>query len=183
MKKLVIICILALATVPCFAEVAKKLNIVPYPESVTIEEGSFNVAGSSIRYEENIDDATKALAERFASQLSLTTGKKSVVKKGKGKGINLILDSSLAEEAYNMTIGNKSIEIYASSLRGFNWGVQSLKQIMPVEIYGKAAAAEANWSVPCCTITDAPRFGYRGLLIDEARHFFGEKTYRGWLNS
>lgn len=178
MRKLVIICILALAAAPCFAEVAEKLTIVPYPENVTIEDGRFNVAGSCIRYEGNVDDDTKALAERFAAQLSLTTSKKSVVKKGKGKGINLILDPSLAEEAYKMNVGKKSVEIYASSLRGFNWGVQSLKQIMPVEIYGKAAATDANWSVPCCTISDAPRFGYRGLLIDEARHFFGEKTIK-----
>ena len=178
MRKLIIICILALAASPCFAEVAEKLNIVPYPENVTIEDGRFNVAGSSIRYSGKVDDATKALAERLAAQLSLTTGQKSVVKKGHGKGINLIHDSSLAEEAYKMNVGSKSVEIYASSLRGFNWGVQSLKQIMPVEVYGKVAATDVNWSVPSCTISDAPRFGYRGLLIDEARHFFGEKTIK-----
>lgn len=178
MRKLFIICILALVTAPCFAEDGAKLNIVPYPENVTVEDGHFNVTGSCIRYEGKVDEATLALAERFAEQLSLVTGKKSVVKKGKGKGINLILDPSLAEEAYKMTVGNKSVEIYASSLRGFNWGIQSLKQIMPVEVYGKVAASGADWSVPCCTICDAPRFGYRGLLIDEARHFFGEEAIK-----
>ena len=88
----------------------------------------------------------------------------------------------MAEEAYVLNVGTKSIDIKASSLRGFNWAVQSLKQMMPVEIYAGKAVEDVEWTVGCCQITDAPRFGYRGLLIDEARHFFGMETIKDVLD-
>ncbi|MBR5564221.1 MAG: beta-N-acetylhexosaminidase [Bacteroidales bacterium] len=160
-----------------------KVTIVPYPQQVVENEGSYKLAGVSLRSVGAIDERTQALVERFAAELSQATGKSSKVIKGKaGKGINFIYDQTMAEEAYVLNVGTKSIDIKASSLRGFNWAVQSLKQMMPVEIYAGKAVEDVEWTVGCCQITDAPRFGYRGLLIDEARHFFGMETIKDVLD-
>ena len=97
------------------------------------------------------------LAERFASQIAFISGKKSDVKFATGKGVNLIDDQSLSPEAYELTIGHRKIEIRASSLRGFNWALQTLKQLMPVEIYGDKGGSAARLCVPCCKISDSPR--------------------------
>ena len=182
MRKLILMTIVAVAVSACCGKVVEKVNLVPYPQEVTIKNGSFDAAGATVRYSAGADSLTVALAERLASQLTLATGEQSVVKKGRGFGINLVLDQSLAEEEYKLHVGCCRAVIKASGLRGFNWGVQTLKQLMPVQIYGDTTAEGINWAVPCCTISDAPRFGYRGLLIDEARHFFGMEAIKDVLD-
>ena len=182
MRKLILMTIVAVAVSACCGKVVEKVNLVPYPQEVTIKNGSFDAAGATVRYSAGADSLTVALAERLASQLTLATGEQSVVKKGRGFGINLVLDQSLAEDEYKLHVGCCRVVIKASGLRGFNWGVQTLKQLMPVQIYGDTTAEGINWAVPCCTISDAPRFGYRGLLIDEARHFFGMEAIKDVLD-
>ena len=179
MKKIFLSCMLAVMAVSAYA----KVTIVPYPQQVVEQEGSYKLSGASLRCVGAIDERTQALVDRFAAELSQATGKTSKVLKGKaGKGINFIYDQTMAEEAYVLNVGTKSIDIKASTLRGFNWAVQSLKQMMPVEIYAGKAASDVEWTVDCCQINDEPRFGYRGLLIDEARHFFGMETIKDVLD-
>ena len=183
MNKILKFALVAALSAVCCGAVSAKVHIVPYPQEITVNEGTCNVAGVDVRCVGDLDDKSVALAEHLADQLSLVSGKKSQVKHTKaGKGINLVLDKTLAEEAYTLEIGKKSVVLRASSLRGFNWGVQTLKQLMPVQIYGDTTAEGINWAVPCCTISDAPRFGYRGLLIDEARHFFGMEAIKDVLD-
>lgn len=182
MNRKFIVAVLSTIFLAGCGKVVDKVNLIPYPQEVTIKCGSFDVAGAAIRYSAGVDSLTVALAERLAAQLTLATGESSVVKKGRGCGINMVLDKSLAAEEYKLHVGCCRVVIRASSLRGFNWGVQTLKQLMPVEIYGDAKAEKVKWDVPCCKISDAPRFGYRGVLIDEARHFFGMDAIKDVLD-
>ena len=182
MNRKFIIAVLSTILLAGCGKVVDKVNLIPYPQEVTIKCGSFDVAGAVIRYSAGVDSLTVALAERLAAQLTLATGESSVVKKGRGCGINMVLDKSLAAEEYKLHVGCCRVVIRASTLRGFNWGVQTLKQLMPVEIYGDAKAENVKWDVPCCKISDAPRFGYRGVLIDEARHFFGMDAIKDVLD-
>ena len=183
MKKSIFIFLVAAAVSSCCVKVVEKVNLVPYPQNVEITCGSFDVEDADVRYYKGADEKLVALAERFASQLDIVAGEDHKVKVGKKAGsINLILDESLAEEAYELNVGRISVNIKASSLRGFNWGIQTLKQLMPVQIYGKVEAPDVDWIVPCCNISDAPRFGYRGLLIDEGRHFFGMDAIKDVLD-
>ena len=77
----------------------------------------------------------------------------------------------MGKEAYGLTVTPRQITITASQPNGAFYGMQSLLQLMPTEIYSPTKAANVNWSVPACTVADAPRFGYRGLMLDVARHF------------
>lgn len=183
MKKIVLICFVSVVMSSCCSKVVDKLNLVPYPQSTEILCGTFDMDDADVCYYKGADEKVVALAERFASQLDMVTGEDHEVKVGKKVGsINLILDESLAEEAYELNVGKTSANIKASSLRGFNWGIQTLKQLMPVQVYGKVEAPDVDWIVPCCNISDAPRFGYRGLLIDEGRHFFGMDAIKDVLD-
>ena len=57
-------------------------------------------------------------------------------------------------------------------IRDSLYAVQTIKQLLPAALYGGAPAVESEWALPCVEIDDAPRFGYRGLMLDVARHFF-----------
>jgi hexosaminidase len=72
-------------------------------------------------------------------------------------------------EAYHLRAAGKEILIEASDPRGLFYGAQTLRQLV-------TSRADGVRTVPNVDIRDAPRFAWRGLLIDEGRHFFGKST-------
>ena len=77
-----------------------------------------------------------------------------------GAEIAEIADMRYAEEGYVMDITTQGVTIKATTAAGLYYGLQSLKQIY-----------DATGKFVCCHVADAPRFGYRGVLIDISRHF------------
>ncbi|HSK12448.1 MAG TPA: beta-N-acetylhexosaminidase, partial [Phnomibacter sp.] len=73
---------------------------------------------------------------------------------------------ALGDEGYQLDIKPEMIHLVANKPAGIFYGLQSLLQMIPVSIAGNAAA------IPSCSITDHPRFGWRGLMLDVSRHFF-----------
>lgn len=71
-------------------------------------------------------------------------------------------------EGYRLLAEGKEISIEASDPRGLFYGAQTLRQLV--------TGASGSRGVPAVDISDAPRFRWRGLLIDEGRHFFGKQT-------
>ena len=80
-------------------------------------------------------------------------------------------DVTLKSEAYKLEITAKKITIRASDLQGFYYALQSIRQLLPSAIESEQVTENVDWTVPALTITDQPRFGYRGLLVDVARFF------------
>lgn len=151
-------------------------ELIPYPNQLTPRSGSYAVAGVPFVCDERMDQASRAVVEEFAARLSEASGKESPVsytaKPAQGDGVLFTLDESLAAEQYRLDVGRKGVSVRASALPGFLYAVQTLKQLLPQAIYGGEAAAPEAWKLPCVEIDDQPRFSYRGVMIDIARHFF-----------
>ena len=183
MRLLSILATAVIAATACCNPNQKELTIVPYPNSVEAKCGVFNAKGAVFNYEEGLDPRSEAVICRFAKQLSLVSGAESKVNKGSNKGgFTFRLDANLPSEAYNIDISRGVVMVTASGLNGFNYAVQTLKQMLPVDIYAETVAADKEWSIPCCKIEDAPRFGYRGMHLDESRHFFGMDAVKRYLD-
>lgn len=91
---------------------------------------------------------------------------------GDGDGISLGIDDSLAPEAYRLTVGEGGVEILGGAAPGVFWGAQSLRQLIGAEAFRRAPLrAAGRYTVPGCLIEDRPRFGWRGMMLDVARHF------------
>lgn len=183
MKYLSILAIALFATVACCNHTNESLSIVPHPNSVKVKCGQFDIKGVAFNYEAELDQRSKDLVQGFAQQVSLVTGVESTVTEGATiSGVNFALSSDVPSEGYKLSINKNGVKVEAAGLNGFNYAIQTIKQMLPVEIFGKEAATDKEWSLQCCVIEDAPRFGYRGMHLDESRHFFGMDAVKKYLD-
>lgn len=98
--------------------------------------------------------------------------------------IKLVLTDKLAElgkEGYSLQVTPKGAIIKAPTATGVFYGIQSLVQLLPTEIVA-TSKQQAKWSIPSVKITDQPRFAWRAFMLDEARHFKGEKEVKKLLD-
>ena len=159
------------------------INVVPYPDDVQLAAGTFEAAGAGFHIDASINQQTKGIIERFAGQLSLTSGKENAINEGKGNnGFIFIYDGKMPAEAYQIKVSETAVKVYASALNGFNYAIQTIKQMLPVEIFGDVAAMDKAWTLPCCRIDDEPRFRYRGMHMDVSRHFFDMDEVKRYLD-
>jgi len=83
--------------------------------------------------------------------------------------------STFGPEGYELNVTPQSIRLIASEPAGIFYGVQTLRQLLPPEIErAERSAAAIDWTIPCVHISDAPRFVWRGMLLDCGRHFMGK---------
>ncbi|WP_428658356.1 beta-N-acetylhexosaminidase [Runella sp.] len=151
--------------------------IIPKPLLLEPKEGSFILPPDPIIAVAGTDPMLRRLAEELANRIGRVTGKDTKVFAGNFRvkdGINFVMskDHKLGEEGYFLEVTPKRIIITAEQPKGFFYGLQSLLQLMPTEIYGSVRAENIKWSVPCCYIEDRPRYAYRGLMLDVGRHFY-----------
>ncbi|QIJ63000.1 beta-N-acetylhexosaminidase [Streptomyces sp. JB150] len=92
---------------------------------------------------------------------------------GHGRGIVLRVDPELAPEAYRLAVDGQGVRIDGGSAAGVFWGAQSFRQLLGPDAFRRAPVdpARRRWDVPMVVVEDAPRFGWRGLMLDVARHF------------
>jgi hexosaminidase len=77
----------------------------------------------------------------------------------------------LGDEGYALTVGEQAVVLRARRVAGLLHGVQTIRQLLPVEALGETPAPGVRWAMPCLDVTDAPRLPWRGAMLDVARHF------------
>ncbi|MCF3120580.1 beta-N-acetylhexosaminidase [Streptomyces arenae] len=91
---------------------------------------------------------------------------------GAGDSVSLYVDGSLEPEAYRITVDGDRVEIRGGAGAGVFWGAQTLRQLFGPDAFRRAPVRPgAEHSVPAGVIEDAPRFGWRGMMLDVSRHF------------
>ena len=191
--KLLAACATLLIAASLYAKESQPIHVIPYPQSVTLQKGAFKARGAQFNCDPALDAATQRAIRSFAIQLSKISGKTSsfatpiglekTAQSGVAKGFAFYADPSLKSGGYQISIGSKAVLVTASDRDGFLYAIQTLKQLLPVEIYGKTPASDkVDWKLPACVIKDAPRFGYRGAHLDCCRHFFSVEEVKKYLD-
>ena len=145
------------------------INLIPAPVSLQQQEGKFELT-SNASFKASTPEA-KGVAEFFANKLKASTGFNLAISETSGN-IALNVDAALDinAEGYKLVVTPAAIEITAKTAAGAFYGMQTVLQLLPAEVESKSVV-KTDWTLPCVTIEDAPRFAYRGLMCDPCRHF------------
>lgn len=139
--------------------------LLPQPRSMTPGTGTLTIAnGAGVAAEAG--DAGAAAAARLLIAHVATERGLTLTPSAAGR-IRFVRDASIkGDEAYRLTVDGKGVRIAASGDRGLVHGAMTLAQMLsPDRAFGRPVTLAG------VTIDDAPRFGWRGLMIDPARHF------------
>ncbi|MFF6961088.1 family 20 glycosylhydrolase [Streptomyces sp. NPDC008317] len=101
--------------------------------------------------------------------------------------IRLAVDDAVARdlgpEGYRiMAAPNSGVHVFGGSPAGVFWGAQTLRQLLGADAFRRAPLGEREWRVPTCQIQDAPRFAWRGFMLDVARHFMPKDVVFKYLD-
>jgi hexosaminidase len=147
---------------------AVELALIPWPSQLA------TTGGAHVLHERTRIVAApevESVAELLREGLARATGFELPLGGSVGSSaIELGLDSALTPEAYRLEAGESRIRIVGGDAAGVFYGTQTLRQLMPVEIFGAGDRGQ-RWVVPGVEIEDRPALGWRGSLLDVGRHF------------
>ena len=158
--------------------------MIPYPSKVEFKACKFTINSETrISFSPELTYVTDYLIDLinnstgFSLAVNLEANKKNT--------ISLVLhDTSkiLTSEGYQLSINLDNIIIEAKTHQGIFYGIQTLRQLLPIEIESREVIKEFIWTVPCMSIVDNPRFRWRGLMFDVGRHFHDVATIKRTLD-
>ncbi len=160
------------------AQVMADFNVVPMPQKCVQQKGDpFDL--SSLKAVCYVGDADMQRNARFlASFLSATLQREVPVSAEKVKGpvVWLKTNKKMSEpEGYRISVDAKGIAIEGAAAAGVFHGIQTLRKALPV-------GGGEGVLVPPVVVDDAPRFAYRGMHLDVARHFYGVDNVKQYID-
>lgn len=185
-KKIILLtcCSLFLTAVRSQEPADTVIKVIPEPVSIQKQTGVFEFPGTvtiDCPQTPEVSPVEQLLYRRLetAAGIHINSGKSNAAQ------ITLLLnkynDTLLGEEGYRLTISSTAIHIAANRPAGLYYGVQTLLQLLPPAIESKDKSIGTRWQVPCVTITDYPRFAWRGLMLDVSRHFFTKEEVKQYI--
>ncbi len=154
------------------------LSIVPQPAKLTRTDGVFALTNRSQIIVPNGDIGFRRVAQLLADRLKLDGTRVSVIDLNGSKSTSNVIffikisENEVGTEGYKLTVTPQQINISAATEQGAFYAVQTLFQMLPSDIFSDKTVRKIGWKVPCAHIEDRPRYAYRGLHLDVARHFF-----------
>ncbi|MET9889304.1 beta-N-acetylhexosaminidase [Streptomyces sp. NPDC006465] len=98
-------------------------------------------------------------------------------------GVRLLLDDRLEPEAYRLGVGDDGVEIRGGDAAGVFWGAQTLRQLLGPDAFRRAPIRpRTTYEIAHLVIEDAPRFRWRGLMLDVSRHFMPKEGVLRYLD-
>jgi N-acetyl-beta-hexosaminidase len=145
-------------------------SVVPLPAAVESQESE----AFRLTAETRIVGESDAVAS-LTTLLTARTGRApEPATADDARTISLAVESGGAAESYRLVASAESVTVTGADAAGLFYGVQTLGQLLTRD--------GDTWTIPAVTIDDAPRFAYRGVMLDVARHFHSVATVKGYID-
>ncbi len=177
LKSLIVILLTFCATIPVYG--GGTIPVIPLPAGVRPDKGVFELNGkTTILHTAGLHSEADYLAGKLSE-----AGYEFPVKQGKGRIANSIIlrispetgeRGAGKQESYTLEIAPRRVTVTGANRAGVFYGIVTLLQLID--------ARQGEEGLQCMTIVDSPRYAWRGFLLDESRHFFGEKKVRQILD-
>lgn len=157
----------------CKKELPSSPAVIPLPVEIKPARGTFTLKPpATISY--TAGNETAAVAEQLAALLRPATGYKLSKTEGTAGDIRLVIDTAghWNHEEYRLVVTRKRVTLTAANPEGLFRGIQTIRQLLPPQVESNNLITDVKWEMPCLTITDYPRFEWRGMHLDVSRHFF-----------
>ena len=201
--EIVVTAIFLTVIAPCVAkleaaDLKPTVCIIPQPVELEVGDGRFAFAADTqVVASPTGLGAARAVAAKLVDFLAPAMGYRlSLVEDSPRQDsvvrlkVDAALNDQLGGEGYRLEATTRSIVILAAEPAGLFYGIQTLRQLLPPAVFRVQKAAPAaleaeavEWTVPCVHITDYPRFKWRGLLIDPARHFIPREDVERFIDT
>lgn len=185
MKKLSFLLIGLLLQVTTYAQIAgADLGLVPQPVALAKHTGHFILPPTVTisMMGNNVQPVMSYLSGKLTG-----VGINVLIKKGAASTIKLILnsqtDQQIGTEGYHLAVTAAGVTIRANQPAGLFYGVQTLLQLFPKQIESVDKVFGVKWALPLVQVTDYPRFAWRGLMFDVARHFFTVAEVKQYIDN
>ncbi len=162
-------------------------SIIPIPLKAEYPKGSYSIP-SSLTLSGPNDPTLKVAFKVLSEKLKKATGYKlkwvygDQVKANIRFALNKSFDSTLGKEGYRLQVNQSGVQISANNPVGLFYGIQTLGQLLPKEIESKTIVNGVSWKIPFANIQDSPRFAWRGMMFDVARHFFTKDQVKQFID-
>jgi len=163
-----------------------RIAIIPEPVSLTANPGQFTLPKSiSLEAPSNAD--LKSTTAFLQKMLSTATGRTVSISSASPKAtvrlqLNSTANPTLGTEGYQLSVSAAGAVLKANTPAGLFYAAQTLIQLLPPQIESADKQSNVQWSLPFVDITDYPRFGWRGLMFDVARHFFTKAEVKHFID-
>ncbi len=160
------------------------ITIIPEPVELKKINGHFEITKETMLFVgeklKKVEEYLQQLVQpSFSWRIPVST------KRVKTNYIDLLIceeDQELGEEGYVLSSTKDGIRIEGNTPKGVFYGIQTLRQLLPMEIEEKSQIQNIEWVIPRVTIKDYPRFEWRGFMLDEARYFMGTEVVKKYLD-
>lgn len=162
--------------------------LIPLPQMVECISQSFVIDENTTFYAGD-NDAVYAIAQELKQTILWDSGfDLPIIRKRdttQTNAIHLVLNPDTfkkSQESYRLRSNHNNIILSAARPSGLHRGIQTFKQLLPIEGRAGEDGNGLVWAIPGALIEDAPVFEYRGAMLDVARHFFEVKDVKRYID-